>query len=82
MVGVLDHRGLVNLFGQLCGRRFLGVVDCGDCVELVFDDALPGGNLVTIFTDSGRDTGLVALGGVAKPEAYIAGWQEWLEEAV
>ena len=80
-VGILDHGGLVDLFSQLAGRRLLGVIDCRDCVELVFEDSGPGGNLVTIFTDAGRHTGRVALGGVSAPESYVAGWHEWLEEA-
>ena len=80
-VGVLDHAGLVEIFGRLSGRRFVGVIDCGDCVELVFEDAGPGGNLVTVFTDAGRHTGRVALGGVSEAEAYVAEWREWLDEA-
>lgn len=76
-VGVLDHFGLVRLFRELEGRRFLGVVDCDGCVELVFDDSRPGGNLVSIYTDNGRHTGRVALGGVADPTDYVRDFREW-----
>jgi hypothetical protein len=78
--GVLDHSGLIRLFRKLEGRRFVGAVDCRDCVELVFSDE-GGPNLVTIYTDSGRHTGRVALGGVADPEKYVADWHRWLEAA-
>jgi hypothetical protein len=80
-LGVLDHGGLIRLFRQLEGRRFLGVVDCRDCVELVFSDEGRGPNLVSIYTDCGRHTGRVALGGVGDPEKYVADWHRWLEEA-
>lgn len=80
-VGCLDHAGLVALFGRLAGRRFIGVVDCGDCVELVFSDEGRGPNLVTVFTDSGRRTGRVALGGVADAADYVRGWREWRDVA-
>jgi hypothetical protein len=74
-VGVLDTDGLLGLFSQLAGRRLLGVVDGCGCLELVFDDPdRVGGNLVSIFTDAGRHTGLVALGFVADPEAYVIDW--------
>jgi hypothetical protein len=80
-VGVLDHAGLVDLFGRLEGRRFLGVVYSDGCIELVFDDGGSDGNLISIYTDAGRHTGRVALGGVADPEMYVADWRAWLEEA-
>ena len=76
-IGILDHRGLVRLFRQIEGRRFLGIIDCRDCVELVFSDEGRGPNLVTIYTDSGRHTGRVALGGVADAREYVKGWREW-----
>jgi len=63
---VLDHDGLIRLFEQLAGRRFLGPVDGGGCVELVFEsDPDRKGNLVTIFTEEGRYRGQVAFGFVA-----------------
>lgn len=83
-VGVLDHGGLIELFGCLEGRKLLGAVDCGDCVELVFDDLEPGenfANLISIYTDAGRHTGRVALGGVEDPRGYVAEHRQWLEEA-
>lgn len=80
-IGVLDHCGLVRLFRELEGRRLLGVVDCDGCVELVFDDSRPGGNLVSIFTDYGRHTGRVALGGVADPAEYARACREFEEAA-
>ena len=78
-VGVLDTRGLLELFSQLDGRRLVGVVDGAGFVEIVFDDPHGrGGNLVSIATDAGRHTGLVLLGFVADPEEYVrgCGWQE------
>ena len=80
-VGVLDHAGMLDLLGRLSGRRLLGVVDCGDCIEVVFDDAPQAGNLVTLYTNSGSRTGLVAFGFVSDPDAYVADWHRWLEEA-
>lgn len=76
MIGVLDHQGLVHLFRQLEGWRFLGVVDCRDCLELVFEEAQHAGNLVTVYTDSGRHTGRVAFGFVTDPVEYVRDWQE------
>lgn len=68
---VADREGLLAISAQLSGRRLLGVVDLpGEGLELVFEDA-GGGNLVTVFTDGPR-AGLVAFGGVAKPERYVA----------
>jgi hypothetical protein len=75
-VGVLDGPGLARLFRQLAGRRLLGVIDTGDVLELVFDDEEGAGNLVSIYYDAARYTGLVALGGVQEPEAYVADWRE------
>jgi hypothetical protein len=69
-VGVLDAQGLIALFREVEGRRLIGVVDAFGVVELVFDDSRPGGNLVCIYADDGRNTGLVTLGGVAEPAGY------------
>jgi hypothetical protein len=78
MTGVLDAQGLLRLFSQVAGHRLLGVVDGEGVVELVFDDECPGGNLLCIYTDHGRHTGRVSLGGVADPEGYVevCGWRE------
>ena len=49
---VTDHRGLLRVFASMAGRRFVGVEDGDDCVELVFDNPeSTGGNLVTVYTD-------------------------------
>ena len=72
-VGVLDGPGLIALFRQLEGRRFVGVVDGFGVVELVFEDDRPGGNLVCIYTDDGRNTGQVTLGWVSDPVGYCEG---------
>jgi hypothetical protein len=80
-VGVLDGPRLARLFERVAGRRLLGVVLTNGCLELVFSDERPGGNLISIYTDYGRHTGLVSLGGVVDSEGHVAGWQEWLEEA-
>lgn len=76
-IGVLDHGGMLDLFGRLQGRRLLGVVDCNDCLELVFEESDASGNLVTLFTN-GRRGGIVAFGFVCDPAAYVRGWEEWL----
>jgi hypothetical protein len=68
-VGVLDTRGLLDLFRQVEGRTLVGVVDGFGVVELVFSGER-GRNLVCIFTDDGRNTGLVTLGGVSDPRGY------------
>lgn len=68
-VGVLDTRGLLNLFRQVEGRTLVGAVDGVGIVELVYSGER-GGNLVCIFTDDGRNTGLVSLGSVANPADY------------
>ncbi len=75
-IGVLDHDGLLGIFGLLTGRRLLGVVDCRDCLELVFEEAQHAGNLVSIYTDSGRHTGRIAFGFVTDPGDYVRDWQE------
>jgi hypothetical protein len=80
-VGVLDHEGMFRLLQKLEGRRFLGVLDCRDCLELVFEESEKDGNLVTLYTEAGRHTGLVAFGFVSDADAYIADWHTWLEEA-
>jgi hypothetical protein len=66
---VLDPAGMARLFQTLVGRRLLGAVDCGDCVELVFEES--SRNLMTIYGDAGRYTGRVVLGAVADPEGYV-----------
>jgi hypothetical protein len=63
---VLDHDGLLEVFRQLCGRRFIGPADGINCVELVFESGgNDAGNLVSIFTD-GVHRGQVAFGFVAQ----------------
>jgi hypothetical protein len=71
-VGVLDCAGLVRLFNQCAGRRFVGAIDCGgDVFELVFEDLEgEGSNLVSVYTE-GRHRGLVYLGFV--PQELIDG---------
>jgi len=49
---VFDRHGLLQVFASMAGRRFVGVEDGDDCVELVFDNPeSTGGNLVTVYTD-------------------------------
>jgi hypothetical protein len=63
---VLDREGLLALFGSLRDRRLVGVVDGGDCVEIVFEHVeRQGRNLVTVFTE-GRWRGQVAFGAVSQ----------------
>lgn len=63
---VLDLDGLVALFRQVAGRKFIGPVDGYDCLELVFEDPDDrGGNLVSIYTE-GRYRGNVFLGFVSR----------------
>jgi hypothetical protein len=63
---VLDREGLLALFGSLRDRRLVGVVDGGDCIELVLQHIEPHDrNLVTIFTE-GRWRGQVAFGAVSQ----------------
>ena len=66
---------MLELFGRLQGRRLLGVVDCNDCLEVVFEESDAAGNLVTLYTD-GRRAGLVAFGFVCDPAAYVDEWRE------
>jgi len=68
-VGVLDVRGLLGLLRAVEGRTLLGVLDCGDCLELVFSEAGHRPNLITFWMD-GRHRGLVSLGGVAAAKEY------------
>jgi hypothetical protein len=75
-VGVLDHSAMLNLLGRLQGRRLLGVVDCNDCLELVFEESDASGNLVTLYTN-GRHAGIVAFGFVCDPASYVDEWREW-----
>jgi hypothetical protein len=46
-----------------------------------FEESVKDGNLVTLFTDAGRRTGLVAFGFVTDAEAYVADWHRSREEA-
>jgi hypothetical protein len=67
-VTVLDPAGLAELFNQNAGRRFVGAIDCGDCVELVFEERERKGadaNLISVYT-SGPRRGLVFLGFVSQ----------------
>jgi hypothetical protein len=70
----LDRPTLVRALRKVAGRRFLGVIEVYDCIELVFDDGEPGGNLVTVYTE-GRPAGHVALGGVADPDEYVLAYE-------
>jgi hypothetical protein len=65
-----EHALLLAALRAYSGRRLLGVVDGGDCVELVFEDESQT-NLVSLFT--GSRIGLVAFGGVSDPVGYVAG---------
>ena len=68
---ITDLPGLVRIFRHLRGRRLVGVVDCFDGIELVFEPGeVAEGNLVTIFTE-GRFGGQVAFGFVCR---------EWIDE--
>jgi len=50
----------------MAGRRFIGVEDGGNAVELVFDDpGLIGGNLISIYT-RGKLKGAIIRGFVAR----------------
>ena len=72
-----DFEGLRDCFAELEGRRFLGVVDGGDGVELVFEDAGPDAcNLVTVH-HAGPYVGIVAFGGVCEPEGYVDPTCDW-----
>lgn len=78
---IANHEVMRRRLEELAGRRFLGAVDGGDCLELVFADAGPGRcNLVSIFT-AGAHAGVVAFGGVVEPEAYADPARDWLAEA-
>jgi len=76
-VGVLDARKLLHLLRQVEGRRLLGVLDCGDCLEL-FSEAGLRPNLVTLWME-GRHRGLVSLGGVMDAKGYARAGR-WLDE--
>jgi hypothetical protein len=74
----LDVGALIRVLDQVEGRRFIGAVIGGQCLELVFEGDR-GGNLVSIYV-LGRHAGAVVLGGVANPEEYAkAGgrWRPW-----
>jgi len=63
---VFDRHGLLQVFASMAGRRFVGVEDGGDCVELVFDNPEnTGGNLVTVYPD-GVNKGSVLHGFVSQ----------------
>jgi hypothetical protein len=71
----LDTASLYRALDQVEGRRFLGAVAGGHCLELVFDGE-HGGNLVSIYVD-GPFAGTVVLGSVAAPEAYARSYSCW-----
>ena len=71
----LDVNALVRALDAVEGRRFLGAVYGGDCLELVFEGER-GGNLVSIYVE-GRRAGAVALGGVAGPAGYARSCSRW-----
>jgi hypothetical protein len=65
---VHNKTGLYEMFQKIEGRKFMGAVDGGDCIELVFEEkkgldgeGLKGDqNMITLFQD-----GRVALGFVS-----------------
>jgi hypothetical protein len=65
----LDADALMRALDAVAGRRLLGVVPSYDCIELVFTDGEPRGNLVSIYV-RGRMAGRVAFGGVDDPVGY------------
>lgn len=71
----LDLAALYRALDQVEGRRFLGAVAGGECVELVFEGE-HGDNLVCVYVE-GRQAGTTVLGGVATPEAYAAACPRW-----
>jgi hypothetical protein len=74
---LLDRSALIAALRQVAGRRFVGVVDVYDAIELVFAEGGPStGNLIPIYT-ADRWAGEVAFGGVAEPDAYVAGCDDW-----
>jgi hypothetical protein len=76
-VGVLDGRALARLFRELEGRRLLAALDTGDVLELVFEESPQSCNLVSIYYDAARHTGLVGLGSVADAESYATECRRW-----
>jgi hypothetical protein len=70
----LDAPAFAHALRQVAGRRFLGVVECIGCIELVFDADAPGGNLVSVFTE-GLRAGQAALGGVTDPHEYVLAYR-------
>ena len=73
----VSERGtqLADLLEPYFGRRLLGVVNGGDCIEVVFDGEPEDGNLLTLwFEDDGRIE--YAHGSVAAPEAYARASRE------
>jgi hypothetical protein len=58
---VLDCAALVEIFNRNAGRRLVGAIDCGDCLELIFEDReRKRANPVSVYK-SGRRRGLVYL---------------------
>src|SRR4051812_47598151 len=64
----LDTLALVRALCRVTGRRFLGVVDGLDCLELVYEGE-HGRNLITVYTEGWR-AGRVSFGGLDSPEGY------------
>jgi hypothetical protein len=60
---------------ELCGyagKRFLGVVDCSGCTEIVFSEACGLPNLLSIYADGRHSHGHVAV-----PEEYVREADAW-----
>jgi hypothetical protein len=72
-MAVLDKEVLLVALNGAGGRRFLGAVDGGDAVELVFENVRRHPNLVSIYTDC-RRAGAVEVGGVADAAEYVASY--------
>jgi hypothetical protein len=68
---------LVEMLRRYSGQRFLGAVDCGDCMELVFSRAADRGNLLCLY-ESGRHSD----GSVTDPEGYVGGAPDWPLRAI
>jgi hypothetical protein len=69
----IDIAALVFALRRVRGRVFPGVVDGGDCLELVFDGE--EGNLVSLYF-AGPRAGCVEFGGVAGPSNYVESYEE------
>jgi hypothetical protein len=73
----LDVEALFRALDRVEGRRFLGAVDGGGCVELVFEGE-HGRNLISIYVAGGDYyRGRVAFGGVADPKDYVRSYADW-----